>query len=189
MTGYLLEVNRSTAAGLARGTRHTLALLGLIASVLYGAQSLGWHAGIPSISQQHATVAASGEPVDVHAQFTLVRDLGELAAQVEQATMQGKTVMVDLYADWCVACKEFEKYTFPAPAVQAALANTVWLQIDLTDNTPTNLAFQEEFDITGLPTILFFDQQGNELTRSRVTGFLNAEQFAAHVNQLFDDIN
>jgi thiol:disulfide interchange protein DsbD len=191
LTGYLLEVNRATAAGLGRGIRHTLALLGLVASVLYGAQFIGLtseHQSDADLTQSQQGTGTSASN-SVHAQFTLVRDLGELAAQVERANLAGKTVMVDLYADWCVACKEFEKYTFPAPAVQAALANTVWLQIDLTDNTPTNLAFQEEFDITGLPTILFFDRNGNELTRSRVTGFLNAEQFATHVNLLFDDTN
>jgi thiol:disulfide interchange protein DsbD len=57
------------------------------------------------------------------------------------------------------------------------------MQIDLTDNTPVNLAFQEEFDVLGLPTILFFDPQGNELKQSRVTGFMKAEAFAAHVNR------
>jgi len=95
--------------------------------------------------------------------------------------------MVDLYADWCVACKEFEKFVFPDSAVKAALANTVWMQIDMTDNTPTTLEFQDAFDVIGLPTILFFDHQGNELTQSRVTGMMPAEKFATHVNAIFTD--
>mgnify|MGYP005991240123 FL=1 len=117
----------------------------------------------------------------------VVKDLGDLAAKIEQANVAGKTVMVDLYADWCVACKEFEKYVFPDSAVQAALANTVWMQIDVTDNTPTNLEFQEAFDVTGLPTILFFDHQGSELTKARITGMLPAAKFAAHINEIFAD--
>jgi thiol:disulfide interchange protein DsbD len=62
-----------------------------------------------------------------------------------------------------------------------ALENTVWMQIDLTDNTPQNLAFQEYFKVLGLPTILFFDENGYELSQSRVTGFMKAEPFAKHV--------
>jgi thiol:disulfide interchange protein DsbD len=93
--------------------------------------------------------------------------------------------MVDLYADWCVACKEFEKYTFPDPKVVNALGNTVLMQIDLTDNTESNFAFQERFSVLGLPTIMFFDLQGKEIPSSRVTGFMRAEPFAQHVNALF----
>ncbi len=92
--------------------------------------------------------------------------------------------MVDLYADWCVACKEFEKYTFPDPAVIDALDNTVWMQIDLTENTPTSIEFQEAFSVLGLPTILFFDKTGSELKSARVTGFMKAEPFAKHVQSV-----
>ena len=92
--------------------------------------------------------------------------------------------MVDLYADWCVACKEFEKYTFTDLGVQDALSNTVWMQIDLTDNTPQSLEFQDAFAILGLPTIMFFDTSGNEIDSARVTGFMKAEPFEAHVRKV-----
>jgi len=114
-----------------------------------------------------------------------VRDLADFNKKLKQANAQGKTVMIDLYADWCVACKEFEKYTFTDRGVQDALANTVWMQIDLTDNTPESLAFQEEFAILGLPTILFFDGQGAELDTARVTGFMDANRFEKHVRSFF----
>jgi thiol:disulfide interchange protein DsbD len=127
----------------------------------------------------------SGQTLSGHPEFIVVKDLGDLAAKIERANMDNKTVMVDLYADWCVACKEFEKYVFPDPDVIDALSNTVWMQVDMTDNTPTNLAFQETFDVTGLPTILFFDTSGNELTQSRITGMLPAKEFANHVNDIF----
>ena len=94
--------------------------------------------------------------------------------------------MVDLYADWCFACKEFEKYTFPDADVIAALDDTVWMQIDLTDNTPTSIEFQEAFGVLGLPTIMFFDTSGEELSNGRVTGFMKAEPFAQHVTQLLN---
>ncbi len=116
-----------------------------------------------------------------HPEFMVVKNLEDLFGKVAAASAEGKSVMVDLYADWCVACKEFEARTFPEPQVIKALENTVWMQIDLTDNTPEGLEFQEYFDITGLPTILFFDKNGYELPRSRVTGFMKAEPFAQHV--------
>ena len=102
-----------------------------------------------------------------------------------QANAQGQTVMLDLYADWCVACKQFEKYTFTDSQVIAALSGSVLLQIDLTDNTTSNIAFQEYFSVLGLPSILFFDTQGQELSSARVTGFMGAEPFAQHVNSIF----
>ena len=94
--------------------------------------------------------------------------------------------MVDLYADWCIACKEFEKYTFPKPEVQKALANSVLVQIDLTDmGLDENKEIMKHFNVFGLPSILFFDLQGQELSQQRVTGFMEASLFADHINALF----
>ena len=94
--------------------------------------------------------------------------------------------MLDLYADWCVACKEFEQYTFPKKSVQEALANSVLLQIDLTDTgSEQNVALMEHFNIFGLPSILFFDLQGKELSQQRITGFMSAEEFSAHITAIF----
>lgn len=121
-----------------------------------------------------------------HPEFMVVKNLEDLYGKVAAASAQGKSVMVDLYADWCVACKEFESRTFPDPQVIKALENTVWMQIDLTDNTPEGLEFQKQFNITGLPTILFFDKNGYELPRGRVTGFMKAEPFAKHVEKLLN---
>jgi thioredoxin:protein disulfide reductase len=93
--------------------------------------------------------------------------------------------MVDLYADWCVACKEFEQYTFNQPQVLSALANTMLLQVDLTDTgSKTSVELMQHFTIFGLPSILFFDAQGKELTQQRVTGFMAADKFSAHVRSI-----
>ena len=178
---YYGTLNQSTPATFGKGLRNAVIYLGLIASFMYGYNTLWQTQTVVKTVTGEAQYSASHPP------FTIVKDLGDLAGKIAAANAAGKTVMVDLYADWCVACKEFEKYTFPDPAVVDALSNTAWLQIDLTDNTPTNFAFQEEFDVTGLPTILFFDQQGNELKQSRVTGFLPADKFATHVNAIFSD--
>jgi len=118
--------------------------------------------------------------------FVHVKSLNELQEHVERANAQNKTVMVDLYADWCIACKEFEKYTFPTPEVQNALANSVLVQIDLTDmGLAENKEIMKHFNVFGLPSILFFDLQGKELSQQRVTGFMESGLFANHINTIF----
>ena len=95
--------------------------------------------------------------------------------------------MVDLYADWCSACKEFETKTFNQPQVQAALANSVLIQVDLTDTTSvSSIELMDHYQVLGLPSILFFNMKGEELTTNRVTGFMKADEFTAHVNKLFN---
>jgi thiol:disulfide interchange protein DsbD len=90
--------------------------------------------------------------------------------------------MLDLYADWCVACKEFEKYTFSATEVRRALDGAVLLQADVTANRPTDIVLLKRLNVLGLPTIIFFDAQGNEVANARVTGFMDASAFATHLH-------
>ncbi|MEY8215202.1 MAG: protein-disulfide reductase DsbD, partial [Colwellia sp.] len=121
-----------------------------------------------------------------HASFKQVTSLAQLQDEVKKANIQGKTVMVDLYADWCIACKEFEKYTFVDADVQKALSKSVWLQIDMTEFDSTdNAELVQHYTILGLPSILFFDLQGNELTKQRITGFMKATEFSSHINSIF----
>lgn len=113
--------------------------------------------------------------------FTQVANLAELKDKISDANSQGRLVMVDLYADWCVACKEFEHYTFPDANVQSEFAHFELIQIDLTESDAKTIELMEEYTVFGLPSILFFDTQGNELAEQRVTGFLNAKDFAEHL--------
>ena len=170
---YFFVMNQASQVSFAKGARALVIFVGLFASAMYGYQVL--------FSQ---TSAVHNQVQQSHPTFDVVKDLNDFEQKLAAANAQGKTVMVDLYADWCVACKEFEKYTFPDADVVEALGNTVWMQIDLTDNTATNIAFQDHFSILGLPTILFFDTQGNEISGSRVTGFMQAPAFANHVNNI-----
>ncbi|WP_407080241.1 protein-disulfide reductase DsbD [Alteromonas aquimaris] len=176
---YYQVMNQNTSPTFMKGLRSAIIFVGLFISVLVGYQAL------QQALNFKGTFSSDAESVDAanHPEFLVVKDLTDFEEKLAQANAQGKSVMVDLYADWCVACKEFEKYTFPDKRVQQALANTEWMQIDLTDNTPTNLTFQEHFDILGLPTILFFDKNGNELKQYRVTGFMRAEPFSKHVEE------
>lgn len=164
--GWLITVIPST------GIVKNLIRLGLF--VLFAVAAYPW-ANV--VWNQGQTTQASN-----HLPFERITNLAELEAKL--TAYQGKKVMLDLYADWCVACKEFEKYTFTDPKVQQKLASMGVLQVDMTQNSPENDAIMKKFNVLGLPTILFFDEQGQEMTQSRVTGFLNAEQFLAWLNQL-----
>jgi thiol:disulfide interchange protein DsbD len=134
-----------------------------------------------------AGVATTGNAGDAahKAPFTRIKSVADLDAAIAAAQAEGKTVMLDFYADWCVSCKEMEKYTFPAPAVQAALTNTVKLQADVTANDEVDQALMQRFGILGPPSILFFGTDGLEKPDYRVVGFKPAEEFAPHIQQAF----
>jgi len=97
---------------------------------------------------------------------------------------KGKPVMLDFYADWCVACKEFEQYTFSDPRVRQALKNSVLLQIDMTEYTDNDKSLLKRFGLVGLPSIIFFDKESREISSFRVTGYKNAEDFTKILTQL-----
>ncbi|VEC01330.1 Thiol:disulfide interchange protein DsbD precursor [Cedecea lapagei] len=126
---------------------------------------------------------AFGSPVSAqavpHLSFSKIANVQQLDAALANA--KGKPVMLDLYADWCVACKEFEKYTFSDPQVQKALSETVLLQADVTANNADDKALLKHLQVLGLPTILFFDAQGVEQPADRVTGFMDATAFSEHL--------
>ena len=177
---YFYIMNQNSPTTFYKGLRALLIFIGLFVSAGYGYQT------ISSIGHDN-NVTQSGKSSIAHPKFLKVTNLDDFNQALAEANAQGKTVMLDLYADWCVACKEFEKYTFSDSQVVAALSNSVLMQIDLTDSTDSNIAFQQHFSVLGLPTILFFDTQGQEISTARVTGFMRAEPFAQHVNNLFSN--
>ncbi|ARU95341.1 protein-disulfide reductase DsbD [Tatumella citrea] len=114
--------------------------------------------------------------------FHNINTVSELQQQLGQA--QGKITMVDLYADWCVACKEFEKYTFTDPQVRQEFGQFRLVQANVTANSAQDNALLTHLNVLGLPTLLFFDANGHEIPDSRVTGYMNASEFLAHLRKL-----
>jgi thiol:disulfide interchange protein DsbD len=91
--------------------------------------------------------------------------------------------MLDFYADWCVSCKEMEHQTFNDPAVHKALEQVVLLQADVTANDAEDKALLKHFGIFGPPSIMFFGPDGEERRAFRVVGYLDPQEFTAHVAQ------
>ncbi len=135
------------------------------------------HVLMPPAKVTAVTTASDGK-------FKLLPDLAALREEVTQANQQGKIAIVDLYADWCVACKEFEKYTFSDDKVKQAFKDFSLLKLDLTVTNEVSKEIYQTFNVVGLPAILFFDAQGNELSNLRITGFQSAEEFTAHLEKV-----
>jgi len=110
--------------------------------------------------------------------FVTVKSVDDLAREVQAAHGAGRPVMLDFYADWCVSCKEMEKYTFPDPAVRSVLDRAVLLRADVTANDAEDQALLKQFGIFGPPTIAFYGADGQEQGSYRVVGFMKAAEFA-----------
>ena len=117
-----------------------------------------------------------------HVEFKKVKSEAEL--QQALAENNKPLVMLDLYADWCVACKEFEKETFSDPSVQKAFGDMLLLQVDMTKNSEENRALMTKYKVLGLPTILFFNRDGKEIEGSRVNGFMPPVEFLQWIQKI-----
>ena len=117
-----------------------------------------------------------------HVEFKKVKSEAEL--QQALAENNKPLVMLDLYADWCVACKEFEKETFSDPSVQKAFGDMLLLQVDMTKNSEENRALMKKYKVLGLPTILFFNRDGKEIEGSRVNGFMPPVEFLQWIEKI-----
>jgi thiol:disulfide interchange protein DsbD len=114
--------------------------------------------------------------------FERVKNVAELESRLKQAN--GKVVMLDFFADWCVSCKEFERFTFGDAKVQAKLRDVVLLQADVTANSEDDKALLRKFALFGPPGIVFFDKSGKELSAARVVGYEPPEKFIATLDAI-----
>ncbi|MGL5292662.1 MAG: protein-disulfide reductase DsbD [Aeromonas sp.] len=172
LAGYLYHQHQRLPYSLAKSVGGIVLLLALISMVLVGKAQL-W----PT-----ATQGATATPPQAAPQFIRIKTLDDLKTQLERA--RGKPVLLDLYADWCVACKEFEHKTFSDPAVRARFSEMVLLQADVTANDDADITLLNGLNVLGLPTLILYDRAGRELTGQRVTGFMGPTPFLARLNQL-----
>lgn len=112
--------------------------------------------------------------------FKMVKTLDEFQQTLESAN---QPVMLDFYADWCVECKEMEKYTFSDPAVQAELENVLLVKADVTANNAADKEMMQHFKVIGPPATLFFGVNGEENRSGRLVGSLPADEFVQHVRR------
>jgi thiol:disulfide interchange protein DsbD len=155
--------------------------------VIYGAVLiLGSLAGGHSLLQPLAGFSVGGPAATVAAQgldFRRIKTVQDLDAVLTAAKGEGKPAMLDFYADWCVSCLEMEHYTFTDPGVQEALSGTVLLQADVTANDQEDQELLKRFGVFGPPTIIFFGPDGAQRQGFEVVGFMDAQEFAAHVQR------
>ncbi|MBI4292325.1 MAG: protein-disulfide reductase DsbD [Betaproteobacteria bacterium] len=155
---------------------------GLIALVAGVALVIGALAGSRDPLQPLAGLraAASGSAPESPTPFERVSTSAELDARLASA---GKPALLDFYADWCVSCKEMERYTFSDPRVRAKFADMLLLQADVTANSAEHKALLKRFRLFGPPGIIFFDKSGREIEGLRVIGYQDADRFLATLRQ------
>ena len=135
-----------------------------------------------------ASSGAVGTPGLQHADFVRVEQPAEIRTMLQQAREQGRPVVLDFYADWCISCKVMERNVFSKPDVIQALAPYTLLQIDMTDNTPEQQAMLDDLGLFGPPAILFYGTNGEELPQRRVLGEMDREEFLGHLRTLRPEV-
>jgi len=150
-----------------RAAAVVLGLVGLL-------QIVGAASGATDPLQPLARFTSSASSSVGALRFQLVRSVAELDAALRTA---GRPVMLDFYADWCVSCKEMERFTFTDAAVQRKLAGALLLKADVTANTDDDRELMKRFHLFGPPGTIFFDARGREVPAARLVGFQNSARF------------
>lgn len=170
----LAHLAQRGAAGTVASASSTGTLLDRLTQPTPGASATG--GGVDLLAG--GTVAGGA----AHPVFTRVASVAELDALI--AANRGQPVMLDFYADWCVSCKEMEKFTFSDPEIAARMNRMLLVQADVTANNADDRALLKRFRLFGPPGIIFFDAQGRERQDARVIGFQNARRFGPVLDQV-----
>ena len=176
-----LPVEASGWARLWKGIGVVSLVYGIL--LLIGAAS-GAHDPLQPLQNVMAKQGAAQSSQQAHLPFIKIKSVTDLERELADAARQGKPVMVDFYADWCVSCKEMEKYTFAKADVQRALSGTVLLQADVTANDEDDKALLKHFQLIGPPSMLFYDSSGNKRPELSLVGYKPADEFVQHVQEL-----
>ncbi len=168
-----LAATSASAAAIAprRAWRLAIAALFALVGVL---EIVGAAAGGTDPLQPLERFSSRGDAGIANPHFAPVRSVEELDAALRSA---GRPVMLDFYADWCVSCKEMERFTFSDAAVQQRLAGAVLLRADVTANSAQDRALLRRFHLFGPPGAIFFDASGHEIGAARLVGFQNSARF------------
>jgi thiol:disulfide interchange protein DsbD len=162
----------------ASGWRTLWKSLGVVLLIVGAAQLIGAFAGSQDPLQPLKGLRGGGAAIkDEHLPFRTIKSVEDL----QRSLGEGKPVMLDFYADWCVACKEMEKFTFTKPEVHAALEGYTLLKADVTANDETDQALLKHFGLFGPPATIFFGADGKERRAQRLIGFEAADKFSARV--------
>ncbi|HLQ01765.1 MAG TPA: protein-disulfide reductase DsbD [Burkholderiales bacterium] len=148
--------------------------VGILALLVGVAQSIGAFSGARDPLRPLASVFAESPEAQQPVRFETVRTPADLDARLKTA---GKPVLLDFYADWCVSCKEMERFTFSDPQVQARLSGMTLLRADVTANSANDKALLKRYRLFGPPGIIFFDASGREIEGLRVIGYQPPEKF------------
>ena len=160
--------------------------VGVIALLIGVALLAGALSGGRDILQPLAGLRAGAAALEMEGQpkFERIRSLSELNRRVAQAG--GKPVMLDFYADWCVSCKEMERFTFSDRQVESRMGRMLLLQADVTANADQDQELLKRFGLFGPPGILFFGSDGQEVERARVIGFQPAGKFVESLDAVLN---
>jgi thiol:disulfide interchange protein DsbD len=160
----------------ASGWHKLLKGIGLFALLLGAAYLVGALSGARDILRPLGNIGRTETSVPSTLQFSRVKDIADLDQRIAQ--VRGKQlVMLDFYADWCISCKELERFAFSDETVKSKLKPVLLLQADVTTNSEADKALLKRYGLFGPPGILFFDTQGKEVADFRVTGYQDTAQF------------
>ena len=175
-----LHVARRGVARLAQAVGVTALVWGVLLAVGAASGAADPLAPLGSLASQHGPTSAinAAEP-----QFVNVRGLREVEAAIAAAARTGRPVMLDLYADWCIACKVMERQVFPEAAVAAAMSEFTLLRADVTANSDEDRALLAHFKLFGPPSMLLFDGAGHERMAFRIQGEKSAGELSAHLRR------
>lgn len=132
-----------------------------------------------------STLLTPSTAIKTTIKWQTIHHLSEL--QHALTTTQKPLTILDIYADWCVACKDLEKYTFSNPQVQTQLQHAQLLRLDVSQNKAENQQLLQHLSILGLPAVLFFNAQGQEISSQRLAGFVNADDFHRTLKRLIQE--
>ncbi len=155
-------------------------------SILLVGASAGSKSLLMPLSNFYAQAPTGQKSQSQRLAFQPIKGIAGLESALQQARQLNKPVLVDMYADWCISCKELEAYTFTDSKVQLALGDFILLKADVTDNDEQDQQLLKQFGLFGPPALLFFDPNGQEQRSFRVVGFIKAANFERHIGRFSD---